>query len=326
MMDRKKLLLLYNPSAGRAQTSRNLDMLLQKFCTGGCETTVYPILDGLNAEDILAGAESAGYDIVVCCGGDGTLHHTVNGLLRLEQPPLLGYIPSGSTNDFASSLKLPVRMGDAAKIAVSGAPRRFDVGPLSACPNARGRAADAVVNGRPHAIDAGDFGGELFCYVAAFGAFSAVSYETPQNMKNAMGHLAYIIEGVKRLPIGEKYPARVEVGDQVFEEEFLFCSISNTTSIGGFSLDKSVEATLDDGECEVLLIKAPTSVAEANTIVSKLLARDFNNELIHLLHADSVTVHFPTPTKWTLDGEYGGEHTDVSVHRCLPTRCTWSFF
>ena len=245
MMDRKKLLLLYNPSAGRAQTSRNLDMLLQKFCTGGCETTVYPILDGLNAEDILAGAESAGYDIVVCCGGDGTLHHTVNGL--------------------------------------------------------------------PHAIDAGDFGGELFCYVAAFGAFSAVSYETPQNMKNAMGHLAYIIEGVKRLPIGEKYPARVEVGDQVFEEEFLFCSISNTTSIGGFSLDKSVEATLDDGEFEVLLIKAPTSVAEANTIVSKLLARDFNNELIHLLHADSVTVHFPTPTKWTLDGEYGGEHTDVSV-------------
>ena len=104
MMDRKKLLLLYNPSAGRAQTSRNLDMLLQKFCTGGCETTVYPILDGLNAEDILAGAESAGYDIVVCCGGDGTLHHTVNGLLRLEQPPLLGYIPSGSTNDFALSL------------------------------------------------------------------------------------------------------------------------------------------------------------------------------------------------------------------------------
>ena len=170
-----------------------------------------------------------------------------------------------------------------------------------------------MVNGRPHAIDAGDFGGELFCYVAAFGAFSAVSYETPQNMKNAMGHLAYIIEGVKRLPIGEKYPARVEVGDQVFEEEFLFCSISNTTSIGGFSLDKSVEATLDDGEFEVLLIKAPTSVAEANTIVSKLLARDFNNELIHLMHADSVTVHFPMPTKWTLDGEYGGEHTDVSV-------------
>ena len=214
------------------------------------------------------------------------LENTVTGLLRLEQPPLLGYIPSGSTNDFAASLGLPKTPED---------------------------AADAVVNGRPHAIDAGDFGGELFCYVAAFGAFSAVSYETPQNMKNAMGHLAYIIEGVKRLPIGEKYPARVEVGDRVFEEEFLFCSISNTTSIGGFSLDKSVEATLDDGEFEVLLIKAPTSVAEANTIVSKLLARDFNNELIHLLHADSVTVHFPTPTKWTLDGEYGGEHTDVSV-------------
>lgn len=144
-------------------------------------------------------------------------------------------------------------------------------------------------------------------------------------MKNAMGHLAYIIEGVKRLPIGEKYPARVEVGDQVFEEEFLFCSISNTTSIGGFSLDKSVEATLDDGEFEVLLIKAPTSVAEANTIVSKLLARDFNNELIHLLHADSVTVHFPHAHKverWTASTAVS---TPMYPYRCLPTRCTWSF-
>lgn len=286
MLNRKKLLLLYNPSAGRAQTSRNLDMLLQKFCTGDYETTVYPILDGLNAEDILAEADGACYDTVVCCGGDGTLHHTVNGLLHMEQPPLLGYIPSGSTNDFASSLGLPKMPED---------------------------AADAVVNGWPHAIDVGNFGGELFCYVAAFGAFSAVSYETPQNMKNAMGHLAYIVEGVKRLPIGEKYPARVEAGGQVFEDEFLFCSISNTTSIGGFSLEKSVDATLDDGKFEVLLIKAPSSVAEANAIVSKLLARDLDNELIHLLHVDSVAMHFPTPTKWTLDGEFGGEHTDVSV-------------
>ena len=110
----------------------------------------------------------------------------------------------------------------------------------------------------------------------------------------------------------------------MFEEEFLFCSISNTTSIGGFSLDKSVEATLDDGEFEVLLIKAPTSVAEANTIVSKLLARDFNNELIHLLHADSVTVHFPTPTsgRWTASTAVS---TPMYPYRCLPTRCTWSF-
>ena len=280
------LLLIYNPTAGKGQLPDELAAVLDEFTKANWLVTAYPTQ---GKGDAVRAARELGprFSRLVCAGGDGTLSETVTGLMQLEKPPILGYIPFGSTNDCAANLGLPRIPRQAAAIAAGqGVPRPSDIGKL---------------NGRP------------FVYVAAFGAFSAVSYETPQNMKNAMGHLAYIIEGIKRLPIGEKYPARVEVGDQVFEEEFLFCSISNTTSIGGFSLDKSVEATLDDGEFEVLLIKAPTSVAEANTIVSKLLARDFNNELIHLLHADSVTVHFPTPTKWTLDGEYGGEHTDVSV-------------
>ena len=282
---KKKALIIMNPCSGTKRANKYLTDIVETFTVNDYICTVLTTTkrgDGTLYAEKYAGKTG----LITCISGDRTFNEVVSGLLHSGRKVPIGYIPAGSTNDFAASLGLPKTPED---------------------------AADAVVNGRPHAIDAGDFGGELFCYVAAFGAFSAVSYETPQNMKNAMGHLAYIIEGVKRLPIGEKYPARVEVGDQVFEEEFLFCSISNTTSIGGFSLDKSVEATLDDGEFEVLLIKAPTSVAEANTIVSKLLARDFNNELIHLLHADSVTVHFPTPTKWTLDGEYGGEHTDVSV-------------
>ena len=281
----KKLLFIYNPQAGKGQVRPQLAAILDAFSKAGYLTSAWPT-QGPGDATRVAAAIGRRYDRVVCCGGDGTLNEVVTGLMGLEAPPLVGYIPAGTTNDFSRNLDLPKGMDKAAEAAVAGVARPCDIG---------------VFNDR------------FFVYVAAFGAFSAVSYETPQNMKNAMGHLAYIIEGVKRLPIGEKYPARVEVGDRVFEEEFLFCSISNTTSIGGFSLDKSVEATLDDGEFEVLLIKAPTSVAEANTIVSKLLARDFNNELIHLLHADSVTVHFPTPTKWTLDGEYGGEHTDVSV-------------
>ena len=282
----KEALLIYNPTSGKGQLPGSLSPVLDVFTKAGWLVTVYPTQC---KGDAVRAAKELGprFQRVVCAGGDGTLSETVTGLMELSAPPMLGYIPSGSTNDCATTLNLPRS-------------------PIKS-------AAVAAGEGEPFHIDIGKLNGQPFVYVAAFGAFSAVSYETPQNMKNAMGHLAYIIEGVKRLPIGEKYPARVEVGDQVFEEEFLFCSISNTTSIGGFSLDQSVEATLDDGEFEVLLIKAPTSVAEANTIVSKLLARDFNNELIHLLHADSVTVHFPTPTKWTLDGEYGGEHTDVSV-------------
>ncbi len=286
MSNRKKLLLLYNPRSGRAQIARSLDIFFQKFCKAGWEPTVYPILEGMDAESILRETAGTRYDLVVCCGGDGTLHHTMNGLMQMENAPDLGYIPSGSTNDFASSLNLAKE-------------------PEAAC--------DLILNGTPHPIDVGDFSGETFCYVAAFGAFSAVSYETPQEMKNAMGHLAYIIEGIRQLPLGQKYPARVEANGQVFEEDFLFCSISNTTYIGGIPLDRGVDASLDDGKFEVLLIKAPSNMMEANTIAAKLLARDFQNPQVQLLHTDRVTVRFPKPTAWSLDGEFGGEVSEVTV-------------
>ena len=286
MSKRTPLLLIYNPRAGRALTARNLDKLLQKFCRAGYEVTIYPILEGLDAEAILSQAEEGRYELVVCCGGDGTLHHVMNGLVQMKQPPRLGYIPTGSTNDFAASLDL-------------------SKDPETAC--------DTILNGQIQPIDVGDFGGETFCYVAAFGAFSAVSYETPQDLKNAMGHLAYIIEGIKRLPLGEKYPARVEADGQVFEDDFLFCSISNTTYIGGFPLDKTVDVRLDDGKFEVLLIKAPANVIEGNAIAAKLLSRDFDNEYIHLLHTNQVKVSFPQPTSWSLDGEFGGSPTEVTV-------------
>ena len=202
----KRVLFIVNPRSGKGSIKYHILDILDTFSKKGIDVTVHITQERLDACRT-AMEEGGNYDEIVLSGGDGTLDEVVSGLMKGGHDTPVGYIPAGSTNDFAASLGLPKTPED---------------------------AADAVVNGRPHAIDAGDFGGELFCYVAAFGAFSAVSYETPQNMKNAMGHLAYIIEGVKRLPIGEKYPARVEVGDQVFEEEFLFCSISNTTSIGGF--------------------------------------------------------------------------------------------
>ena len=266
-------------------------MLLQKFCTGGCETTVYPILDGLNAEDILAGAESAGYDIVVCCGGDGTLHHTVNGLLRLEQPPLLGYIPSGSTNDFAASLGLPKTPED---------------------------AADAVVNGRPHAIDAGDFGGELFTMWPPSAPFRLFPTKRPQNMKNAMGHLAYIIEGIKRLPIGEKYPARVEVGDQVFEEEFLF-SISTQRPSAAFRWTKAWSHT---GRRRIRSAAHQSAHKRGGSEHHRLQAAGpgFQQRADPSAACGQRNGTFPHAHKVDAGRQYGGEHTDVS-YRCLPTRC-----
>lgn len=282
----KKLLLIYNPRSGRATIAKNIDMILQKFCRAGYEITVYPMVEGMGAEEILDKRGADGFELVVCCGGDGTLHHAMNGLLRHENPPVLGYLPAGSTNDYAASLGLPKNIED---------------------------ATDAIINGVPRPLDVGDFGGELFNYVAAFGAFSAVSYSTAQSSKNSMGHLAYIIEGLRNLPIGQHYPARVEVNGQVMEEDYIFGTVCNTNYIGGFSMAGSVDTMLDDGQFELLLIKAPKNMLEMNTLVTKLLARDFNNEYMRMAQASRVKFTFPTPTAWTLDGEFGGETSEVEI-------------
>ena len=152
----KRMLLLYNPKAGRAHIARNLDMIIQRFSRGGYEVIVYPTQEGLGAREILRGRGVEGIDMVVCCGGDGTLHHTTNGLLAWDNPPELGYLPVGSTNDYANSL---------------GLPKTLEGG------------LDVIMEGETKVLDVGDFGGEYFNYVAAFGAFAAVSYSTPQSTK-----------------------------------------------------------------------------------------------------------------------------------------------
>lgn len=280
----KKLLLLYNPRSGRAHIAKNLDLILQRFCRAGYEAIVYPMIEGLGAQEVLESRGVKDIDLVVCCGGDGTLHHATNGLLHWPDPPALGYLPAGSTNDFAASLQLPKTLEG---------------------------ALDAIIDGPGKVLDVGDFGGELFNYVAAFGAFAAVSYSTAQSSKNSMGHLAYLIEGVKNLPIGQRYPARVEVNGQVLEEDYIFGTVCNTNYIGGFSMGS--DATLDDGQFEVLLIRAPQSVMDLNNLAAKLLARDFDNEYIAMTHANRVKFTFPQPVAWALDGEFGGEKQEIEI-------------
>lgn len=282
----KRMLLLYNPKAGRAHIARNLDMIIQRFSRGGYEVIVYPTQEGLGAREILRGRGVEGIDMVVCCGGDGTLHHTTNGLLAWDNPPELGYLPVGSTNDYANSL---------------GLPKTLEGG------------LDVIMEGETKVLDVGDFGGEYFNYVAAFGAFAAVSYSTPQSTKNSMGHLAYIMEGLKNLPIGQTYPARVEVNGKVLEEDYIFGTVCNTNYIGGFSMAGKVDTMLDDGQFEVLLIKAPQSVLELNALAGKLLARDFDNEFMTMTQASQVRFTFPKKTTWTLDGEFGGDITEVEI-------------
>lgn len=288
------LLFVYNPTAGKGQVSDSLFSILDVFTKAGWLVTTYPTQGKGDATRIIRELAPQ-FDRVVCAGGDGTLNETVSGLMSLEQPPLLGYIPLGSTNDCATTLHLPKVPRQAALIAArDGIPRLSDIGKLN---------------------------GKSFVYVAAFGAFTKVAYGTPQDLKNTLGHLAYVVEGIASLPTITPYHLRVEYDDTVIEGDFYFGMVSNALSIGGIRTLKSELVVLDDGLFEVTLVKKPVSVAD--------VANGFQTLLNQANTGGGALVHFQTsrlvfsgdrPIPWTIDGEYGGEQTVNIIencHKCL---------
>ena len=261
----KKLFFIINPVAGRGMYKQGLGEALY---------TLY----------------SAGYDLVCCLGGDGTLSEVTSGLMALkpEQRPPIGYFPLGTANDVATTLKLP--KNDPAAVA-----RR-------------------IAEGSPMAWDVGVFGGDrYFTYVAAFGAFTDVSYETPQQSKQALGHLAYLLEGMNRLPKLPHYRTRVEMDGEVVEGDYIFGGVTNSTSVAGLvKLDPDMVA-LDDGEFEVALVKYPATLADLNALVSQAVSKNFNGEMMSIRKAHTVRFTFADPVPFTRDGEPGGVHTDVKI-------------
>ncbi|MEG1932035.1 MAG: YegS/Rv2252/BmrU family lipid kinase [Pygmaiobacter sp.] len=283
---KKKLLLLYNPTSGRAQIGKRLDEILDVFFDADYEVTIYAIRPGYGAEEILRD-RGEDFDLVVCCGGDGTLHHTVNGLMQLAKRPVLGYLPSGSTNDFASNLGLGKDLLEDCNIITHGVPFTYDIGLFHE--------------------------NRYFNYVAAIGAFTDVSYSTPQETKNALGYFAYIIEGIKRLPFNTKYHAKITLDTETIEDDYLYAAISNSFSVGGMDLSGHAQIHLDDGLFELLLIKAPQNILDLQVILGKLMTRDFSGPLVRLLHTTAVNFEFDTAVPWTLDGEFGGAWQNCSI-------------
>ena len=284
---KKKLLLMFNPTSGKSQIKPNLWNIIDIFVKGGYDVTVYPTQRRMDAHDtIIERAEE--FDRVVVCGGDGTLSEAVSGLVTLpkDKRTVLGYIPSGSTNDFGSSLEIP-----------------FD----------NIEAARCIVEGSPMPCDCGLFGDRHFIYIAAFGVFTDVSYETPQRTKNILGHAAYVLEGMKRLKDYSYYHIIVESEELITEDDFIFGFVSNTSSIGGFKNRSEYAPMLNDGLFECVLIKKPNSPADLQNILSALVTSDY--DCPELLKFTTNKVRFITsePVRWTTDGEDGGEHTDITV-------------
>lgn len=281
-----RLLFIVNPRSGKAQVKNRLLDILDIFTKAGWETLVHITQAPLDAKR--KAAEAGGeVDMVVCSGGDGTLSETISGMMELENPPVLGYIPSGSTNDFASSLHIPSNM----------------------------RAAAAnVMEGVRYPIDIGRFCQDrYFVYVAGFGAFTEVSYQTPQDKKNVLGHQAYMLEGVKSLVNLKSYRMKLEAEDFTLEGDFIFGMVTNTISVGGFKGLVTQDVALNDGLFEVLMIRTPKTPLDLSNIINYMFLKEEQNEYVHKFKTSSLRITSEEPVDWVLDGEFGGSHTEVEV-------------
>ncbi|NBI09659.1 diacylglycerol kinase family lipid kinase [Colidextribacter sp. OB.20] len=276
-----RLLFIYNPTSGTGQVKSALASVLDVFTKSGWIVTSYPTQcagDGTRAVRELG----AQFDRIVCAGGDGTLSEVAAGLMELDSPPPLGYVPFGSTNDCAATLHLPKKPVEAALVAAgTGVPFPMDIGQL---------------NGRP------------FIYVAAFGAFTKVAYDTPQELKNTFGHLAYIFAGIASLPTIAPYRMKVEYDGQSLEDDFYFGMVSNAQSIGGIKPPKVERVVLDDGLFEVTLVKKPINLADLADGLQALTnpAADRSGALVQF-QARTLTFTAQQPVSWTVDGEFGGD-------------------
>lgn len=286
------LLFIVNPRAGRTRSTAPLFDAVAHFCASGYLVDLR-LTQAREDATRLARELGGKFDAVVCCGGDGTLNETVTGLMDLQSPPPLGYIPAGSTNDFAASLHLPDQPLEAARVITAS-------------------------GGRP--LDVGSFNGRPFIYVASFGAFTRASYSAPQNVKNDLGHLAYILEGVKDLSTLRPYRASVATEEECFDGEFLFGAVTNATSVGGLVKLKEDQVCLDDGLFELLLIPNPKSIADLQGLARSLLLQDFTGGGVIFRHVHTLTVQTPEDLPWALDGEFdpGGAQVEIhSLHRRL---------
>ncbi|MBR5293405.1 MAG: YegS/Rv2252/BmrU family lipid kinase [Oscillospiraceae bacterium] len=288
----RKLLFLVNPNAGQRRVNKSLTEIIGIFNEGGYEVTVF-LTDGPGSGTKIVQERAGDYDLVVCAGGDGTLNETITGVLRAGASCPVGYIPCGSTNDFASTLKLSMDVVQAAKDIMEGAPVEYDVG---------------------------RWGDRYFVYIASFGAFTRVSYTTPQNLKNALGHLAYVLSGIQELPQIRNIPMALELDGQVLDGEYLFGAVSNSTSVGGvFTLDAS-QVDLRDGKFEVILVRMPRDMAELTQCATALQNHTYDCAAITFRSVSRLRVHQDPALLWTLDGERA-EGADVveieNLHRAI---------
>ena len=282
----KKMLFIMNPLAGQKRANRVLPDILLQFSEAGYEINTV-MTTGTGAATRAAEAFGKDVELVVCCGGDGTLNETLTGLLRAGADTPLGYIPTGTTNDFAASMGLSHNPVQAAK---------------------------DILEGKPYDYDAGRFGKRNFAYVASFGAFTRSSYIVPQNIKNALGHTAYVLGGISELSQIRNEHIRMELDGEIVEDDFLFGAICNSTSVGGILTLDPRQVDMADGKLEVLLVRSPKSLLELTDCIAAVQSQQYNNcEMITFRSGSEIRITANPDMPWTLDGEREDGHEHIII-------------
>nr|WP_215689491.1 YegS/Rv2252/BmrU family lipid kinase [Coprococcus catus] len=285
----QRVLLMVNPMAGRQKIRNELLYVVDTLTKAGYETIIYTTQGKDATRDLLAEKDSQ-FDRVICCGGDGTFNEILSATMHWNKRPILGYIPAGTTNDFAAGLKLPSDIREAAM---------------------------NIVRGTPHTVDAGLFNTSYFSYVASFGAFTETSYSTPQNFKNALGHLAYILEGIKEIPAFTSYTVCVEADGQIYKDSYIFGAVSNARSVGGILKISDSLVDLNDGVFEVMMIKMPKTLMDLSAIVTSLTSLNplkYDPSMFLFLQTKELKITFEQEMVWSLDGERvsGGKEARIA--------------
>lgn len=289
---KKRMLFVVNPSSGTMKIKDSLLEICQIFCDNGYDLR-------LNVTKYITNAitealdEEIPYDLIICCGGDGTFNSMVSAILPRNDHPSVAYIPSGSTNDFAHSIGLKGTSVQIARQIMAGFPRNLDMG---------------------------SFNHAYFSYVASFGAFTETSYNTPQSLKNKLGHLAYVLEGVNDLSAIHPCHMKFVSGDTVVEGNYIWGAVCNSTSIGGLIRLNQELVDLNDGLFEVMLIKAPKTVIDLTKIIVSITTQVYDPDVIHFFQASDIYVYPETEVPWTLDGEYAPGSKEIhiqNIHNAL---------
>ncbi len=286
----KKLMLIANPFSGQGKAKTSLFPVLDEFCKNDYSPTVY-ISGGEKTCRSLAAQYASQYDLLVCMGGDGTLSDVASGLMEIPEPdrPAVGYIPMGTANDIASTLSLSVE-------------------PVTAVAN--------IIKKTPSPYDMGKWDGGYFAYIAAFGAFTEVSYSTPQSLKRAFGHAAYVFSGLSALPAIKPKHTVVDYEGGTITGDFIFGAVCNSTSVAGLIKLKPDAVDLSDGMFEVILVRNPMTAADFLNIISNVSTQHFDSQDVMMLHTPWVKFSFDEPVAWTRDGEDGGKHENVVIENC----------